>query len=682
MNADLSQAIQQFNLLGQAALNAQNAMGGAGGGLGGGGGGMGGGGGPQLVPGGGGGRGGGRGGPGSAPVNPLSVNRGGGGVGGGGSVGSPQSAWGGGITSSMFGLSQIGFAMEDYQYAGWRGAMNNVPWIAQAVGTLAGGPAVGQAALLATSIGIPLANAAWTGLNPDTQNRIQMGMFGGPGMSENELRSAQIDQMQQRLDSTAGGSYKRYDMERGLSEARKQEGLTQAGFSAMRTDYAQNAGMAERSGMSSNFFQSFGANGGFRGIDDSMRSSVTAFNAQDRSRASKLVASEYNSLSTGGQILSDAGSFLRTAGTAIMGGNDDTEQRILDGALERVKAEKVNWANDLAAEVEKVRRGEKPDWDKIMDLADRMGRDVFFQMRTFKREYERAEDNAQATKIDNYNASQVSPTERAARSEGGDLFVGPMQKKVFDAKELEKLQNTAANDTANMMAEQKKIQGEAARTGGIHESQLSAIARGSKTGAEAGEKMEQYLANRGVSQEQINTLVTPQLIEGVQNSKDDRKNSDEQLWDKYSAQWIQTVKSDILQAQRASFGRGGFNQKTFNGYLSRIKTKIRDDLGSAGISRYKREDYAKMIWDAAYEEAQLAYGDANTMAKNQIGAAGMSAANNPGAVNQMTMQNLMGQMGDDLNAVYGNAQANNFFVQRQMNASFRRQQIRLNRFAR
>ena len=60
----------------------------------------------------------------------------------------------------------------------------------------------------------------------------------------------------------------------------------------------------------------------------------------------------------------------------------------------------------------------------------------------------------------------------------------------------------------------------------------------------------------------------------------------------------------------------------------------------------------------------------------------MSAANNPGAVNQMTMQNLMGQMGDDLNAVYGNAQANNFFVQRQMNASFRRQQIRLNRFAR
>lgn len=667
MNADLSQAIQQFNLLGQAALNAQNAMGGAGGGLGGGGGGMGGGGGPQLVPGGGGGRGGGRGGPGSAPVNPLSVNRGGGGgVGGGGSVGSPQSAWGGGITSSMFGLSQIGFAMEDYQYAGWRGAMNNVPWIAQAVGTLAGGPAAGQAALLATSIGIPLANAAYTGMGASEKNAMSM-MMGGIGMSSQELNSAEIERLQGKVSGMSGLDYRAVAMNRQIAQMSQQEGYQSIADERMNTPYRTPASQTQRAGMSEGMDR-FTQMGGGMAMGKEWDA---AFNTDLKSRSRRAEDDWFENSSTLGMsanLVYDAG---KAGFQSILSGKGWGEQ-LMDNQSEYFNAqankdlkEQYNKVQTLVGDA--IKNGDK---NKIKEAIKHplTPPGIRKQLQAMLKNVE----DAERAKSEDDNAQAVAQEE-------DELYAAEKQ---GETERLVKDQQTAANDLVNMVADQKKLQGETGRTAGIHGSQLNAIARGSKTGEEAAAKMEEYLEKRGVSQEQIQTLITPQFIEGIQNSKDDRKNSDEQLWDKHSPKWIQTVKSDILQAQRASFGRGGFNQKTFNGYLSRIKTKIRDDLGAAGISKLKRDDYAKMIWDAAYEEAQLAYGDANTMAKNQIGAAGMSAANNPGAVNQMTMQNLMGQMGDDLNAVYGNAQANNFFVQRQMNASFRRQQIRLNRFAR
>ena len=46
------------------------------------------------------------------------------------------------------------------------------------------------------------------------------------------------------------------------------------------------------------------------------------------------------------------------------------------------------------------------------------------------------------------------------------------------------------------------------------------------------------------------------------------------------------------------------------------------------------------------------------------------------------MQNLVGEMSDDLTAVYGNAQANTFMMNRVYQQQLRRRQILLNRFQR
>ena len=665
MNADLSQAIQQFNLLGQAAMNAQNAMGGGGGGgglgagLGGGmGGGM-----PSAVPTGGG-RGGGRGGVGSAPANPLASNRGGGGVGSGGGLGSPQSAWGGGITSSMFGLSQIGFAMEDYQYAGWRGAMNNVPWIAQAVGTMAGGPAVGQAALLATAIGVPLANAAYTGMDAQSKNAMSM-MMGGIGMSSQELNSAEIERLQGKVNNMSGLDYRSVAMNRQIAQMSQQEGYQSIADERMNTPYRTPASQSQRASMDEGMNR-FSQMGGGLAMGKEWDA---AFNTDLKSRSGRAESEYWDGSSALGATVNIMSDMAVSGYRSVLNGKGFGEQMGEDQAAyfnaqaNKDLKEQYNKVQTLVGDA--IKNGDKA---KIKEAIKHplTPPGIRKQLQEMLKNVEDAERN----RSEDENARAVAEEE--------DQLYADAQK--GEAERLEKDKATAASDLENMVGDQKKLQGETGRTAGIHSSQLNAIARGSKTGEEAAAKMEQYLANRGVSQEQIQTLVTPQFIEGIQNAKDDRKNSDEQLWDKYSAQWIQTVKSDILQAQKASYGRGGFNQKTFNGYLSRIKTKIRDDLGSAGISQYKREDYAKMIWDAAYEEAQQSFDDANSMAKNQIGAAGMSAANNPGAVNQMTMQNLVGQMGNDLNAVYGNAQTNNFYMQRMYQQQFQRQKMRMNRF--
>lgn len=668
MNADLSQAIQQFNLLGQAALNAQNAMGGGGGGMGGGmGGGI-----PSLVPGGGGGRGGGRGGPGSAPSNPLAANRGGGGVGSGGSAGSPQSAWGGGITSSMFGLSQIGFAMEDYQYAGWRGVMNNVPWIAQAVGTMVGGPAVGQAALLGTSIGVPLANAAYTNMSASTRNYFTTAM-GGMGMSGQELKSAEADRLEQLVGGMSGLDYRSVGMNRQIAQMRMQDGYQQIADERMNTPYRTPASQTARAGMEEgqNRFAQMGG-----GLAMSKEWDA-AFSSGLRSRASREEEDYYDNSSTVGLTANmlygagKAGFQSMLSGKGVIEQMNENDAAYFNAQANKDLKEQYNKVQTLVGDA--IKNGDK---SKIREAIKHplTPPGIRKQLQEMLKNVEEAERNLS----EDNNARAVAEEEDQLTRDAAE---GEEMRKQDDIKQYRANQRGVAVMSAQMDKEGSR--------GAIrNQSELSAVVAGvDRTGTtqeyqdRVAEAVSARLQKKGVSEDAANRM-GDQIGAGATEARDDRKDSDEQLWERNSAQWIQTVKSDILQAQKASYGRGGFNQKTFNGYLSRIKTKIRDDLGAAGVTRIKRDDYAKMIWDAAYEEAEQVYGDAKNMANAQINSTGMDAANMPGAVNQMTMQNLVGQMGDDLNAVYGNAQANNFFVQRQMNASMRRQQIRMNRFAR
>ncbi len=594
--------------------------------------------------------------PGTGVTNPRTSNRGGGAA--ANSYSSIGRADGRNVTSMMFGLSQIGFALEDYQYAGWRGVMNNVPWIANALTSMVA-PAAAPYALLGTAIGVPLANMAYENMSVQTRDKISQ-MFGGVGMSANDTRSAEIDQMQQMLDKIPGGSYRRYRLERNLSYARRQEGLSQAGFEALRTDYAALSGdREERMGLAGDFFQTQGEQGRFSAIDSRIEDTLTTFSRDDKRRAERLIADEYNKMSMPMQVLNDSGSFLRSAGGFISGtGDGDTSKRLLDGALERVKKEKVNWANELAAEIEKIRKGEKPNWDRMLDLADKMGPDVYFEIRALRREYTRASDKVKLEKSE--QATAVEEDAQYAAEEQGRL---------------------------------ERLGQGAGMASGRYSSQIGAIIAGSRSmtvdnmqmdaGQVAGERIKDFLAKQGVPEDIRNEIANPKLLQGIRDAEENRKKPDEKIWEENSQQWIANVKSDLLQAQNAAWKNGRFNQQIYNSYIYRIKTKIRDDLVMSGVSRKNAISYAEMIFNAAYKEAQESYTDAVEVSRNQLQVDARKGIRvDHGMVHNAAMQNLVGEMSDDLTAVYGNAQANTFMMNRIYQQQLRRRQIMLNRFQR
>lgn len=677
MRADLSETIQQFTQLNNVLTGLSSTMSGmgAGFGLGGAGNGMGGMGMPGMgVPGVGVPSGGGGGGtiPGMGATNPAGRNRGR----GGGNLPpqSPNSFWAGtGITSQMFGLAQIGFALEDYQYAGWRGVMNNVPWIAQAAGNMAGMalgvPGLGQAALLGTAIGVPLGNAWWSNLDPSRQNEISQGIFGGAGMSDAEMTQLRTEKLQREMAKLQTGDYRRTGMEFDISRRIEAERNLGAGFDVLTRNYSLGSSQSvENRDVAIGTFGRMGQSGMIGRFRDEIQYAVSDSSAEERQEARRAVAKD---IANGGVT-----GLIKTAITTAPGnimqymktGEMAPVQRLIDQKLASMKEVDVNNEKILKEELGKMESGVEPDWKKMLAAADALGTDVYFSVKELKREYLRAKGSKRQDEFDAKIASEDDQLYRDAE-EGVAI-------------QLKKDQDDAAFNLMNQnmdIAEAKRKTGVMA---GRQGSQIGAIIAGSKDEETIASRMEQYLKNEGFKQDQIDHLITPDFLRDIREQKQNRKGSDEQLWEQYSEQWINAVKSDILQAQHAaSQGRNGrFNDRIFNEYLNRIKIRIRSDLRDAGVSPSRIPDYAEMIWNAAYEMAQNSYQDAANIGRNQIRASGYKGAVTDYMVNQAAMQALAGQMSDDLQAVYGNAQTNSFYVGRMMQQQYRRQQIRLNRF--
>lgn len=202
-------------------------------------------------------------------------------------------------------------------------------------------------------------------------------------------------------------------------------------------------------------------------------------------------------------------------------------------------------------------------------------------------------------------------------------------------------------------------------------------------GQVAGERIKDFLAKQGVPEDIRNEIANPKLLQGIRDAEENRKKPDEKIWEENSQQWIANVKSDLLQAQNAAWKNGRFNQQIYNSYIYRIKTKIRDDLVMSGVSRKNASSYAEMIFNAAYKEAQESYTDAVEVSRNQLQVDARKGIRvDHGMVHNAAMQNLVGEMSDDLTAVYGNAQANTFMMNRIYQQQLRRRQIMLNRFQR
>ena len=772
MNADLSQAIQQFNLLSQAATSAQVAMG-AGGGTGGGigvgmGGGMGGGM-PSPLPMGG--RGGGRGGVGSAPSNPLATNRsGGGGVGSGGSVGSPQSAWGGGITSSMFGLSQIGFAMEDYQYAGWRGAMNNVPWIAQAAGNMAGAamgvPGLGQAALLATAIGVPVANAYWQGQTPEWKNNATQTLLGGPGMSQNELTQLRTEEYRKKLQGMDTGDYRRFGMEVELAERDRNAGLRQSGMDLMTRDWRTSSDdAASRRSAYMAMAQSRGEAGAFTRLRSSVEGSFRTTNINEVAEAHNMVSDEWSKMDALGrgydQLAYGTGDAMQWTARQFGWTNsrDSANDRRVSEALDRVKSKKVNSSDKLLSEIAKIEQGIDPDWDLVMKEARLLGPNVVKQMMELKASFDQAKASAEYNKRHEQQLKNMTPDEIAAQqqggsdfvgplprgmqqqqnaaevtarleqrtaemtagerrraSEGGDGFTGPLSRKAMMDKANAAQTNALGRDTSltqvdrfnqessaddetlrdqtvrnyvnkgysRDVAEQKADQVVAgqnaaigakdARDAGKHSALIRSTARATKDNENVSYQVQQTLKSQGVDAEEAKRI-GDQVQDSDDMERDARKNPDQKMFDQYHDVWIRTIKSDMLQAARAAKNRPEFNE-----YLKRIKTKISDDLKRAGISRNNLDRFTELLYNEAHRDAIQAFEDAKSQVVNANSYDGIKMSDS--AANIQALRSLQGEMSNDLNAVYGNASTNTFYMQRMYQQQIRRQRIRMNRFAR
>lgn len=666
LNADLAQAIQQFSQLNQVVTQLGTNIAGLGGG-GGFGGGMGGG---NPIGGFGGGIGSpGAGGGGIAPANPAQnrapARR---------TPNQPTPAVGGGythpgITSQMFGLAQIGFAMEDYQYAGWRGVMNNVPWIANAIGNMAGGaigvPGLGQAALLGTAIGIPLANAAYESLSPITLDSISK-MFGGLGASSLELSGMKTDRLEQQLGRMSSLNFRSVQMEQDLVKARLlEQGTTQAKaylYAPFKPDISPEA----KAGMEAGLDQ-FKRTGGTSALNQDWRD---AFSSDLRKRADREMGDWYDNSSSLGITATMLQTGVKGAWFAAWSGKSVTdEMRAVDDKFFEEKANaQLKDAYDQATQKvgEAIQSGDKRKLEEAIKLPV-----VPDSIRRRLREMLKAVNKAEAEeRQDRADAETMAEDDRlyADAEEGRAIELGRAQERSSAALE-------------NQMIDRVNAQRGAGVAGNRYASQIGAIVRGSRTGADAASRVEEFLRAQGVDENQIGAMVTQEFQQGIQDAKDARPGSDEELWNQYSQQWIATVKSDLIQANFAAWKGNRFDQKTFDTYANRIYRRILDDLGKIGVSSKNRENYANMIYNAAFEEAKQSYGNARDRSVAQARHAGVRGVTNEMA-NAGAMQSLMGEMSDDLTAVYGVERSNTFMLQRLHDQQIRRRQIMMSRFQR
>lgn len=672
LNADLAQAIQQFTQLDQVVTRLSTNMSGLGGGMGMGGGfgGMGGGMGGIGNPVGG--LGGGLGAPGvvtqmTGVAPPRSQNRSpavpGGSAAGGGGYTHP------GITSQMFGLAQIGFALEDYQYAGWRGVMNNVPWIANALGNMAGSAigvaGLGSAMLLGTAIGVPLANAAYESLSPETLDAITKA-FGGLGASTNDIRGMRSDRLQNQLSRTSSLNFRSVQMEQDLARARMLEGGAAEAKAFFYEPFRPEVSRETRAGFSEGMDE-FRRRGGTAALNADMKSE---FSKDLAGRARNEMNDWYDNSSTIGSWLGSSWNVAQAASASLVEGKSFSEEftkkemRFFEEKANAQITDAYKQAIDKVGEA--IQSGDKKkleDAIKIPVLPDSVRR----RLRELLRSVTKAEAEARRDKAD-----------AEVMAEEDQLFA--------DAEEgrmgrLGKLEARAASNLENMAIDQAEGRRGGAIAGERFSSQIAAIIRGAKTGVDAAANVEQFLRSQGVDENKIGSLVTQDFQQGVQDAKDSRPKGDENMWNAYSAQWIAAVRSDILQANAASWKNGKFNVQVFNTYAARIKQRISDDLGKAGITRANRQQYAKMIWDAAYQAASETYEDAQKQGIAQMEAAGVRNIN-PGMANMAAMQNMVGEMSNDLTAVYGVTNSNAFMMQRMYDQQLRRKQIMMSRFQR
>jgi hypothetical protein len=640
--------------------------------------------------------------PGTGVTNPRTSNRGGGAA--ANSYSSIGRADGRNVTSMMFGLSQIGFALEDYQYAGWRGVMNNVPWIANALTSMVA-PAAAPYALLGTAIGVPLANMAYENMSPQTRNSISQ-MFGGLGMSADETRSAEIDQLEQKISRFSGLDYRRRALEAQLLKLQRSEGLSdifnQFANNPFEKQVTEDQSSAFSRGMSQ--FSEAGGTGPLGKINNAINSE---FNANIDKRMQRELQDWYESSSTVGVAANTMFSMTKARLSSFFSGKSDVEEfkeDFLGDFRAKANSERESLIQRVSSDVGEAIKSQ--DKEKLKKAIGRpyVPNSVRTILKELLAEIEKAEAEALAIKDSNYQVSQMTPTERADRSEGGDMFVGPMQRGVLKAKQQEEIARgtvATAEESFRLRQRQEERAGTAVNR---YSSQIEAIIAGSrnidrllwpdtKGGEVAENRIRQFLLGEGVARGDIATFLTPEFRQQIQDRIDNKKKPDEKLWEENHKQWIANVKSDILQAQKAAFAGGSFNQKVFNSYIYRIKTKIRDDLIASGVR--DQETYAEMIFNAAFNEAKQSYEDATARAQNIVEQdAGRQTldkykkhgwnkiTNVQNIVQNMAMQSLMGEMSDDLTAVYGNAQANTFMMNRIYQQQIRRRQIMLNRFQR
>lgn len=671
MNADLSQTIQQFNLLNQSLTNLRSTMSSVG--MGGGGGiGMGGGGGTGMALGGGGGFA-----PSGAGGMPGTGRQIASGTNSTSSIGRPG---GRDVTSMMFGLSQIGFALEDYQFAGWRGVMNNVPWIANSLTSLVA-PAMAPYALLGTAIGVPLANMAYENMSPQARNSIRQAM-GGLGMSPEEMQSVELEQLNKKIQSSSGLDYRKYEMRRKAADIQRGQGLSEEFMSRLANPYEKPTEELSRSEFESGL-NAFSEDGGF-GPNGRISKSIDAvFNKDLQARTKRDFSDWWENSSVVGRGTHVATSLVSSAWKSMWDGKsvrDHMKEDFVGDFKAKANAEITERMEKVSREVgEAIKSGDKEKLKKAIGRPY-VPDEVREELKKLLEEIEKAEAESASIRDANYQASQMSPTERAARSEGGDMFVGPLSKSAMQKMDFEqRSQNAAVQQNAAAMR-QDDLKQENARFMNRRQSSIQAIVAGAPDANTAAERVSAFMLKQGASQDQVDTMITQQWIEGVQQAKDDMQgNSDEEKFSANSAQWIATVKSDILQAQFAATGRRGFNQRVFNTYLARIKQRIMDDLKAAGFSNPRT--YLDIIWNAAMQDAQTSYKDARSTSTNKLSAAGIKNASSAQYIDY-TMQELAGQMSDDLTAVYGNAQTNSFMLNRMYQQQLRRNQILMNRFMR
>lgn len=645
MNADLSQTIQQFNLLNQSLTNLRSTMSSVG--MGGGGGiGMGGGGGTGMALGGGGGFA-----PSGAGGMPGTGRQIASGTNSTSSIGRPG---GRDVTSMMFGLSQIGFALEDYQFAGWRGVMNNVPWIANSLTSLVA-PAMAPYALLGTAIGVPLANMAYQNMTPEQQMRLSQSVFGGAGASFDQLSQMRLDQMRMQMNGYGTLDYRRTNMEFALAREQQYERDRTAALS-----YAANFNNPSADMISQNkdtyfeFANMQRQTRTFSMAESAARGAVSSFSRDDYDTARGNVNRELGELGTFGYAMSRIGSFGRNLyeggkwQIGIQSAETNEQMRRISAAMTKLQEKKKQAYDDWLSEFGKLERGDMADWSKMEASAKIIGNaDLINLTQKLKAEYKAARQTMLQDR-----------SEQETATEEDMLFF-------------------------QQMAEEDKITGrKTSAAGSRYSSQIDAIVAGSTSGEQARSRVKEFLTRQEVDKEAIQNIASLDFEKGVQDAMDNRPGSDEQIWRQNSAQWIATVKSDLLQAQKASWVSGRFRQKVFDSYVLRIKTKIKDDLSLSGISRKKVGIYAQMIFDAAYKSAQESYQDAFDAASNSLQVDGRNLGITPQQINNSAMQSLAGQMSDDLTAVYGNAQTNSFMLNRMYQQQLRRNQILMNRFMR